>query len=170
VVVGVDPAVTADASSDETGIVVVGMTGAGPAAEFWVLDDRSGRYSPQQWATVVAGTADEHAADRVVVEVNNGGDMVEATLRTVAPNLAVRKVHATRGKQLRAEPVAALYEQGRVHHVGSYPGLEDQMTTWAPADSKAKSPDRVDALVWAVTELMAGGGVRRVVYDRRPAA
>lgn len=156
VAVGVDPAVTSSSTSDETGIVVAAKTGEGPTAEYWVLDDRSGRYTPSQWATIAAAVYGQHSADRVVAEVNNGGDLVESTLRQVDPSLPVTKVHASRGKQIRAEPVAALYEQGRVHHVGAFPQLEDQMTSWDPTDPKAKSPDRVDALVWAITELMSG--------------
>jgi phage terminase large subunit-like protein len=164
VVIGIDPAVTSTETSDETGLVAVGVTGRGPAAQYYVLEDRSGRYTPQQWATVTVSMVDRHKADRAVAEVNNGGDMVETVLRTVDPNLPVRKVHATRGKKVRAEPVAALYEQGRVHHVGVHAALEDQMTTWDVSDPRAKSPDRVDALVWAVTELMSGGRSRHVVY------
>lgn len=163
VVVGVDPAVTANATSDETGIIAAGIAGGGPNAEFYVLTDRSGRYSPQQWATVTAAVFDTRSADRVVAEVNNGGDMVESTLRQAAPNLPVTKVHASRGKQIRAEPIAALYEQHRVHHVGSLPALEDQMTTWSPSIPTG-SPDRVDALVWALTSLAEQRQSRKVVY------
>lgn len=170
VVVGVDPAVSASETSDETGIVVAAVTNPGPHAEYWVLADRSGRYSPAQWATTVAACFAEHQADRVVAEVNNGGDMVKATIRQVDAGLPVVEVHASRGKQIRAEPVAALYEQRRVHHVGSFPLLEDQMTSWDPADGRSRSPDRVDALVWAVTELMSGvrpRGARMTYVSRR---
>ena len=92
-----------------------------------------------------------YAADRIVAETNNGGDMVELTIRTVDEGVAYKAVHASRGKRTRAEPVAALYEQGRVHHVGSFSQLEDEMTEWVPGDA---SPNRMDALVWALTELM----------------
>ena len=123
IVVAVDPAVTSREDSDETGIVVVGVgrcscQGA-PADHGFVLADRSGIYSPDAWARAVAGAYETYRADRVVAEVNNGGELVEATLRTVAPTIPYRAVHASRGKAVRAEPIAALYEQGKVHHVGS---------------------------------------------------
>lgn len=159
VVVAVDPAVTSGDDSDETGIVAAGVDHAG---DVYVLADRSCRLSPDGWARRVVDLFDEHAADRVVAEVNNGGDLVELTLRTVDREVPYRKVHATRGKRLRAEPVAALYEQGRVHHVGVMGELEDQLVSWTP--ESATSPDRMDALVWAVTDLALGGhGRRRIV-------
>ncbi|MEQ8587657.1 MAG: terminase family protein [Thalassobaculaceae bacterium] len=152
IVVAVDPAVTSGSGSDETGIVVAGRDGG---TGFWVLEDLTGRLSPDLWARRVADAYARVRADTVVCEVNQGGDLVAATLRTVDPTLPVRAVRATRGKRLRAEPVAALYEQGRVRHAGSFEALEDQMTrfTGAPGDG---SPDRLDALVWALTDLMAG--------------
>ncbi|MDT8344337.1 MAG: ATP-binding protein, partial [Thermohalobaculum sp.] len=107
------------------------------------------------WAGVVAAAFSAHGADRVVAEVNQGGDMVESVLRQVAPQVSYRAVRATSGKRVRAEPVAALYEQGRVHHVGAFPALEDQMCSFTAAGRGGiKSPDRLDALVWAVTELV----------------
>jgi len=106
--------------------------------------------SPLDWAKRVAWAADRHKADRVIGEVNNGGDLVEVNLRTVAKSLPFKKVTASRGKYIRAEPIAALYEKGEVHHVGAFPDLEDQMCEWVPDDD---SPDRMDALVWAITEL-----------------
>lgn len=157
VVVAIDPAATAHEESDETGIVVAGRGADGHA---YVLADRSCRMSPDGWARRAVAAFDEHQADRIVAEVNNGGDMVEAVVRTVRAGVPYRKVHATRGKRLRAEPVAALYEQGRVHHVGRLPELEDQLTSWTPEDSG--SPDRLDALVWAITEL----GLARPVAAR----
>jgi phage terminase large subunit-like protein len=166
VVVGVDPAVTATEASDETGIVVVGVSGRGDQAHYYVLDDRSGKYSPKGWALATVAAYRSTGADRVVAEVNNGGDMVAATLRGIDASLPVKTVHASRGKKIRAEPVASLYEQGRVHHVGSYPLLEEQMASWDATDPNAKSPDRVDALVWAMTELMGRSGARLVVYPR----
>lgn len=152
IVVAVDPAVTSGSGSDETGIVVAGRDGG---TGFWVLEDLTGRLSPDLWARRVADAYARVRADTVVCEVNQGGDLVAATLRTVDPGLPVRAVRATRGKRLRAEPVAALYEQGRVRHAGAFEALEDQMTrfTGAPGDG---SPDRLDALVWALTDLMAG--------------
>jgi phage terminase large subunit-like protein len=109
------------------------------------------RGTPGEWATTTVRLFDRYAADRVVAETNNGGDLVEATLRTVRKNLPYRKVTATRGKRMRAEPVAALYEQHRVHHHGNLATLEDQMVTYTP--DTLDSPDRLDALVWAATEL-----------------
>ena len=101
----------------------------------------------------------EFRADRIIGEVNNGGDLVETVLRTVDPNIPYLAVHASRGKRARAEPIAALYEQQRVHHAGTFPDLEDQMCSFVAGDSGAKSPDRVDALVWALTELALGPGL-----------
>jgi phage terminase large subunit-like protein len=152
IVVGVDPAVTGSETSDETGIVVVGKDAAG---HLYVLGDHSVRGTPLDWARQVAWAVDKHGADRVVGEVNNGGDLVEVNLRTVSKNLPFKKVSASRGKYIRAEPVAALYEKGEVHHVGAFPELEDQMCEWLPGD---ESPDRMDALVWAITELASGPG------------
>jgi phage terminase large subunit-like protein len=162
VVVGVDPAVTSNASSDETGIVVAGI---GHDGRFYVLADYSGRYSPDQWASRAVEAYRTHKADRIVAERNQGGDLVERTLRTVDRNAAITTVHAMRGKALRAEPIAALYEQARVSHCGALPLLEDQMTAWDPA-SDAKSPDRVDALVYALTEL--SGSNRATEAPPRP--
>ena len=152
IVVAVDPAVTSNAASDETGIVVAGL---GTDGHGYVLDDVSGVASPNEWATRVMGVYRKWQADRVVAEVNNGGDLVEANIRTVDPLVSYRAVRATRGKALRAEPVAALYEQGRVHHVGTLAKLEDQMCEWDPT-APLRSPDRLDALVWALTDLMLG--------------
>lgn len=154
VVVAIDPAVSHNADSDETGIVVAGV---GDNGHGYVLDDVSGIYTPEGWRRKVGVAYHRHHADRVVAEVNNGGDLVEANLRAGdGPRLPFLAVHASRGKAVRAEPVAALYEQGRVHHVGCFPRLEDQMCTWDPT-CDAHSPDRVDALVWALTNLMVGG-------------
>src|SRR5690606_3227932 len=116
-----------------------------------VLADRSCRDTPDAWARRAVIAFDEFEADRIVAEVNNGGDLVEATIRTVRKNVPYEKVHASRGKRVRAEPIAALYEQGKVRHHGDLRLLEDQMLTFTP-DGGA-SPDRVDALVWALTEL-----------------
>ena len=152
VVVAIDPAVTSGEDSDETGIVVAGK---GDDGAYYVLADRSCRMSPDGWARRAAVAHDEFRADRVVAEVNNGGDLVEFTLRTLNANLPYTAVHASRGKRVRAEPIAALYEQGKVHHVGCLPELEDQMCAFLPEGGE-KSPDRVDALVWALTELSEG--------------
>jgi phage terminase large subunit-like protein len=149
VVVAVDPAVSATESSDETGIVVVGMAQDG---QCYVLADCSGTMSPLTWAKRVVQLYEHYQADRIVAEVNNGGDLVEANIRTVSRNVPFLAVHATRGKRTRAEPIAALYERGRVHHVGQHTKLEDQLCEWVPM-SGDKSPDRLDALVWAITDL-----------------
>lgn len=152
-VVAVDPAVTATMESDETGIVVVSRDRNGHG---YVEADHSMRGTPNEWAKAVIACFDEYECDNIIVEVNQGGDMVAQTLRTVRPNLPIREVRASKGKRLRAEPVSALYEQGRVHHVGVLTKLEDQMITWTPDD--ATSPDRLDALVHGLTDLMQQGG------------
>lgn len=155
VVVAVDPAVTSTGDSDETGIVVAGVArceckGKSELHGF-VVEDLSGRYSPDAWARRAIDAFDRHQADRIVAEVNNGGDLVEANLRTIRQNVSLKKVHASKGKVTRAEPISAIYEQGRIHHLGSFARLEDQMTSWVPGE---RSPDRMDALVWALSELM----------------
>jgi predicted phage terminase large subunit-like protein len=140
--------------ADETGIVVAGKDADGHG---YVLADQSARYAPTEWARTAIALYRQHKADRIVAEVNNGGDMVEATIRMVDPNVSYNKVHASRGKVIRAEPVAALYEQGRIHHVGAFPTLEDQQCAFTTDfDRKAAgfSPDRVDALVWAMSDLL----------------
>lgn len=148
VVVAIDPAASAGDESDETGIVVAGK---GVDGNGYVLADRSCRLSPLGWARRAVAAYDEFAGGRIVAEVNNGGDMVEAVLRTVRPGIPYTKVHATRGKQIRAEPVAALYEQGKVFHVEQFTELEDQLVSWTP--ESGTSPDRLDALVWALSFL-----------------
>jgi phage terminase large subunit-like protein len=152
IVVSVDPAVTSGDGSDETGIIVAGVDARDPSHGY-VLADLSGRYAPIDWARRAVDAYHTFKADRVVAEVNNGGDMVEATLRAVDPSVAYRAVRASRGKAVRAEPVAAMYEQARIHHIGAYPELEDQQCTWLPG-SDDKSPDRMDAMVWAFHELL----------------
>jgi predicted phage terminase large subunit-like protein len=152
VVVAIDPAVTSRDDSDETGIIVAGV---GHDRRGYVLADLSGRYKPDEWARIAIGAYHEYKADRIVAEANQGGEMVQHVLRTVDADVPLRLVHASRGKVARAEPVAALYEQGKVSHVGAHAKLEDQLCTWQPGMA---SPDRMDALVWAVTELMLGRG------------
>lgn len=152
VVVAIDPATTSGEKSDETGIVVAGMTADG---HYYILEDLTRRSSPDSWARVAVEAYHRHQADRIIGETNNGGDMIEALLRQVDPTISYKKVTATRGKILRAEPIASIYEQGRAHHLGSFPALEDQMCNYTP-DSDF-SPDRLDALVWAMTDLMEGG-------------
>jgi phage terminase large subunit-like protein len=148
VVAGIDPAVSGAATSDETGIVVDGIAANG---HYYVLADASIRGTPHAWALAAVRAYHQYRADRMIGEANNGGDLVETNIRTVDASVAYRAVHATRGKLIRAEPVAALYEQGCVHHAGTFPELEDQMCEWSPGD---KSPDRLDAHVWAMTELL----------------
>ena len=150
VVVAIDPAVTAGAGSDETGIIVAGRDDG----RAYVLDDGSGRMSPDGWARRAMSLFRERRADRIIAEVNNGGDLVRHTLKVAADGAPVpfKQVRASRGKYARAEPVAALYERGKVHHVGAFPQLEDQMCAWEP--ESGVSPDRADALVWAITELL----------------
>lgn len=162
IVVAVDPPVTATVASDACGIVVAGRGGDGRA---YVLADRTlqGR-EPQVWARAVIAAYQDFLADRVVAEVNQGGDLVTSVLRQIDENVAVRQVRATRGKWLRAEPVAALYAEGRVAHVGTFDALEDQMCVFgADGLAKGRSPDRLDALVWALTDLMVGGTRRPLV-------
>jgi len=150
IVVAVDPATTTGEEADETGIVVCakGQDGRG-----YVLADLSCKESPDGWARIVARAYDKWKADRVVAEKNQGGDMVENIVRSVHPNIAYKGVSAKLGKKLRAEPIAALYEQGKVSHVGYFEELEDQWCTWVPDQRGQKSPDRVDALVHGLTEL-----------------
>lgn len=152
VVVAVDPAVTSGENADETGIVVAGLADDGHA---YVLADLTCRDSPDAWARRAVRAYHEYRADRIVAEVNNGGDLVERIIRTVDGRVPYKAVRASRGKATRAEPVAALYEQGRVHHVGMFAVLEDQQCRYVP-DGYDGSPDRVDALVWALTELVLG--------------
>lgn len=156
VIVAIDPAVTSNENSDETGIIVAGKDDKGHA---YILDDVSGKYSPNGWAELAVETYDKYQADAIVAEVNQGGDLVESIVESVAKGqgkiIPYRGIHATRGKVLRAEPVVALYEQRRVHHLKTrrLEKLEEQMSTYVPK-GRGHSPDRIDALVWAVTELL----------------
>ncbi len=154
IVIAIDPPVTAGPDADECGIIIAGL---GADGRGYVLDDRSGGgLSPLAWARRAAEAFRFHQADRIVAEANQGGDMVSTIMRQVMPDAPVKLVRATRGKRARAEPVAALYEQGRVSHVGAFAKLEDQLCDHVPGEG-AKSPDRLDALVWALTELMLDG-------------
>lgn len=165
VVVAIDPAVSNDADSDETGIVVAGI---GADGHGYVLDDLSGRHSPLEWARRAIGALRTYQGDRIVAEVNNGGALVEVNLRTVDRLVPYKAVHAAKGKRTRAEPIAALYEQGKVHHVGELARLEDQLCTWDPLAGD-KSPDRLDALVWALSEVMLGHGAPTFSLSSLPA-
>lgn len=150
ILVAVDPAVTATEDSDEHGIIVGGLAGQ----DGYVLHDGSTQGTPLDWARRAISLHDSYGADGIVVEVNQGGDMVAHTLRSVRPNINVIEVRASRGKHIRAEPIAALYEQGRIRHVGAFPELESQMTQMtAHGYEGAGSPDRLDALVWLMSEL-----------------
>lgn len=148
IVIAVDPEAKADEESSETGIIAIGICENNHG---WVLDDNSLKGTPDQWGNAVVTAYNKYNADRIVAEVNQGGDMVKFVIHTVDDTVAYKDVHAAKGKHTRAEPVSALYEQGRIHHVGNFPELEDQLCEWVPGD---KSPDRLDALVWGVTELM----------------
>lgn len=169
VVVAIDPAGTAQRTSDLTGIVVAGLDEIG---RVWVLADKSGRYSPEQWRAVALEAYDDYQADAVVAEVNFGADMVASVLRGGDRRVPFVPVHASRGKDVRATPVLGLYEQARVLHVGTFADLEQQMTSWVPPgrfdeegdaiEPSDYSPDRMDALVWAVTELALKPARRKV--------
>lgn len=170
IVVAVDPAVSSHKHSDETGIMVAGLHASGEA---YVLEDLSGKYTPAEWANVVVAAYKRWGATKVVAEKNQGGELVGQNMRSHphGRRLPIKLVWAAQGKFARAEPVAALYERRQVHHLGRLPLLEQEMTQWVPAESK-QSPNRVDALTWAITELMLGELIPtyrrpRVVAQRR---
>lgn len=150
IVVAIDPAVTSKDTSDETGIVV---TAEGFDGHLYVLEDQSDIYTPSEWAKMAVNLYRKYKADRIIGEVNNGGDLIEAVIRQQDENVSYKSVHATRDKLTRAEPVAALYETGKAHHVGELADLELEMTSWS-AKAGEKSPNRIDALVWGATELV----------------
>lgn len=157
-VVAIDPSATSE--GDEAGIVAAGLfEGHG-----YVLDDWSVQGSPLAWATRAIELYNELQADRIVAEANNGGEMISTVIHQIDPDVPVKLVHASRGKQTRAEPISAKYEQGKVHHVGKFDKLEDEMCLWIPGD---QSPNRMDAMVWALTDLMLGArpGNIRIVGD-----
>ena len=149
VVVAIDPASTANKNSDETGIIVVGRDAQGHG---YVLEDKSGRWTPAEWGLLATQAAKAWGADCIVAETNQGGDMVQSVIRNIDSTVRYKGVHATKGKYTRAEPIYNLYELGRVYHVGQHPILELQMCTCNP--NEGESPDRVDALVWGLTEVM----------------
>lgn len=167
VIVGVDPSATS--TGDEAGIITAGKA----YGELYVLEDNTVQGSPATWASAAVAAYNRHRADCIVAESNNGGEMVLQVIRQIDARVPVRLVHASRGKQTRAEPISALYEQDaqqgtvrRAHHVGSFPALEDELCLWVPGDD---SPNRLDALVWAATELMlnAGGPIQRGAVPAR---
>lgn len=149
-VVAIDPAVSTNANSDETGIIVIGVS---QNNHLYLLEDLSGKYSPNEWASVAISAVNRWGASRIVAEKNQGGDMVEAVIRQKDNNVRITLVTATKGKAVRAEPVFSQYEQGKMWHVGHFPILEQQMIYFNP-DANPDSPDRVDALVWGATDLI----------------
>ena len=151
IVTAIDPSVDEEGEKDEAGIVVAGLATDG---HVYVLDDLSLHASPDGWAKEAINKGHhKNMGDRIVAEINNGGALVEAVLRTVDATIPYTPIHASRGKRTRAEPISALYEQGKVHHVGMFPELEDELCNWDPLVD-VKSPNRLDALVWAVTALV----------------
>lgn len=173
IVVAVDPATTSNEDSDETGILVVGR---GRDGRGYVIADCSMRGTPDEWGNAAVLAYDEWQADRIVYETNQGGEMVRFTLLTCATALKsagrrkadfvpLRGVHASRGKAVRAEPISALYEQNRVSHIGTFAELEDQMCSFVPGLSLGFSPDRMDALVWGLTDLMVEGAMNNGLFD-----
>lgn len=158
IVVAIDPAVTTGENADETGIVVCGL---GDDNHGYVLEDASGVYSPTEWAREAVRLYRRWEANAIVAEVNQGGDMVESTIRMEDGGIPFKGVRATRGKFIRAEPVSLLYEQHRVHHLGTLAKLEDQMCVFTPDFDRAGagfSPDRLDGMVWGITDLMVENG------------
>ncbi len=158
--IGVDPAIASQEGSDLTGIITGGLS---DNRHGWVTGDHSLRASPERWASKVVERYRALTADFVVAEKNQGGEMVEATIKAVDDSVNVILVHASKGKIARAEPIAAFYEQHRIHHVGTFPDLEDEMCLFMPGETNVqqfktmgKSPDRADALVWLMSELMDG--------------
>ena len=151
IVVAIDPAATSNMESDETGIIVAGKDSDGKG---YILEDLSGKYSPNEWGKIAQQAAKNWNADCIVAEKNMGGDMVESVIKSTGTPTRIKLVTATKGKYVRAEPIYSLYEQHKIYHVGHFPLLESQMITFDP--DKGKSPDRVDALVWGMTELMLG--------------
>jgi len=154
IVVAIDPAVTSGEDADHTGIIVAGK---GIDACGYILADLTCRLSPDGWGRRAVGAYHHYRAERIIAEVNNGGDLVERVIRVVDPNVSFKAVRASRGKAVRAEPIAALYEQGRIFHTRPFPELEDELCNFVP-DALEGPLDRADALVWALTELMLGPG------------
>lgn len=149
IIVSVDPAISTNATSDETGIIVEGI---GKDGRGYLLEDKSGIYSPSEWANVAVALYNKWNASWIIAEKNQGGDMVKYTLKTASENVPVKLVHASKGKMLRAEPISALYEDGRISHVGVFPDAEEEMTTYT-GDVSDKSPNRLDAIVHGFTHL-----------------
>ena len=163
IVVAIDPATTSnEETSDATGIIVAGRKGN----EGYVFSDDTLVATPSKWGEEAIHAYDKWQGDRIVAETNNGGDMVETIIRNIKPSVSYKKVHASRGKAIRAEPVASLYEQGRIHHVGCFGDLENEMVEFDPALGRnQKSPNRMDALVWAMTELFGDSFVEPRIIE-----
>ncbi|WP_419204196.1 hypothetical protein [Bordetella trematum] len=164
-VVAIDPQATNSEESDETGIVAASVYGSGDTRQFSVDGDYSGKFSPAGWAKKAMGAYEQHQADAIVIETNQGGDMAEETLRNAGFKGRIVRVHASKGKFARAEPISALYEQGRVAHRGALYLLENQLMEYVPATAK-KSPDRLDAMVWALTELSGAQAMGLMIPKR----
>jgi len=162
IVVAIDPAATKTSTSDEVGLMVGGLDKNGVG---YLLEDLSAKLSPGETSKVACDAYDLWEADRVVAEANNGGDWIELGLRQYKPGISYKKLHASRGKAARAEPIAALYEQNRIKHVGMFPLLEDELCSWEP-NSGLPSPNRLDALVWLFYELMLSKGTMRKLHVR----
>lgn len=162
IVVAIDPATTANRNSDDTGIIVAARARNG---HYYILEDKSGKYSPAEWGRIAVHLYEKWNANYVIGEANNGGDMVIHVVKTAAQEagvtLKMKKVTASRGKHTRAEPISALWEQKRGHMVGVFQSLEDQMCTWTDSPNDP-SPDRMDALVWGVSELLSGGNTKKL--------
>jgi phage terminase large subunit-like protein len=169
-VVGVDP--SGSKGGDAIGIITCGFATIDEQKHFYVLADNTLHGTPDEWGRAVVAAYHRHSAGLVVAEVNFGGEMVEHTIKTIDPSVPVKMVYASRGKAVRAEPVSVIYAQGRGHHVGSFPALEDELCQWVPGSGK--SPNRLDAAVWGATELVigskpppAGGPVQGVKLHER---
>ena len=151
IVIGIDPAVTSNKNSDETGIIIAGL---GIDNNIYIIEDLSGKYKGSEWAKIVVRAIIDYNADYIVVETNNGGDLVIENLRSINNTLPIKSVHALKGKVARAEPISILYETNKVFHFKEFCELEEQMCNLSyDNDNEKHSPDRVDALVWAVSEL-----------------
>lgn len=155
IVVAIDPALGAKSTNDETGIVAAGVRGSGREAHAYLLADQSCRDHPNGWGSRAVALFYSLEADRIVAEANQGGEMVSHVINTIDPTVPVTLVHAKRGKHVRAEPIASLYARHRIHHVGHYPELEDQLSLFDHRGYQGEgSPDRADAAVWALTDLV----------------
>jgi predicted phage terminase large subunit-like protein len=159
VVIGIDPSATSKAGSDDTGIIAAGRSQDG---HFYILGDYTCHLTPQGWGEAAITADHKHKANLIIGETNNGGEMVEHTIRTIDQNIPFHAVHASRGKAIRAEPVSSLYEQGKAHHFRSFPELEDQLCEWVPGSD---SPDRLNALVWSISHLMGIGMQQEQTYE-----